>query len=137
MSEQDGERDAEQDDGHRGGGDAVAALALVEDVDRGHLGPEREVPRDDHDRADLADDACEGHRDAGEDPREDVRQHDPPEDRVLAGAERAGRLLHLRVELESTGCTVRTTNGSDTKQSTSTIADRVNARWMPTGECGP
>ena len=38
--------------------------------------------------------------DAGEDPGQEVRQHDPAEDGELAGAERAGRLLHLRVELE-------------------------------------
>ena len=37
----------------------------------------------------------------------------------------------------STGCTVRTTNGSVTKSSARKIAVRVNATLMPTGECGP
>ena len=32
---------------------------------------------------------------------------------------------------------MRTTNGSVTKSSASTIAVRVNATLMPTGECGP
>ncbi len=36
-----------------------------------------------------------------------------------------------------TGCTVRTTNGSVTNISAATIAVRVNAMSIPTGDCGP
>ena len=36
-----------------------------------------------------------------------------------------------------TGCTVRTTNGSVTNISASTIDVRVNATSIPIGDCGP
>ena len=36
----------------------------------------------------------------------------------------------------STGCTVRTTNGSVTNSSAMKIAQRVNARWTPIGDLG-
>src|SRR3954449_1449642 len=75
--EQDEERQREQDDRDRSRSRRVAVLALVEHVDRGDLGPERDVPREDHDGADLADRAGERHRYAREDPRKDARQHDP------------------------------------------------------------
>ena len=41
------------------------------------------------------------------------------------GAQRGRGLLHLAVELESTGCTVRTTNGSVTNSSATTTPARV------------
>ena len=93
--EQHRERDREQHDRDGRAPVPVAALDLVEDEDRRDLGLVRQVARDDHERADLADRARERERDAREDPREDVRQHDPAEDRQLARAERARRLLHL------------------------------------------
>ena len=83
---------------------APAGLPLsicAEDEDRRDLGLVRQVAGDDHERADLADRPGERERDAGEDPREDVR-----EDRCggrsssSRGAERARRLLHLAVELD-------------------------------------
>ena len=104
----------------------------------GDLGLERQVARDQHDRADLADRARERERDAGEDPGEDVRQHDPAEH----GAARPRRASAPPPpspwsSSSSTGCTVRTTNGSVTNSSASKIAVRVNATLIPTGECGP
>ena len=62
------------------GAGLVAALDVVEDEDRRDLGLERQVPGDEHERADLADRARERERDAGEDPGEDVRQDDAAED---------------------------------------------------------
>ena len=90
---------SEQHDGDGGGSGRVAARVLVEDVHGGHLGAVRQVARDDRDRADLADRAGERHGDAREDAGEDAREHDAAEDGALAGAERAGGLLHLRVQL--------------------------------------
>ena len=53
-----------------------------------------------------------------------------------APSERAASSISVSSS-SSTGCTVRTTNGSVTKSSASTIAVRVNATLMPTGDCGP
>ena len=54
----------------------------------------------------------------------------------LAPSERAASSIS-RSSSSSTGCTVRTTNGSVTKSSARTIAVRVNATSIPTGERGP
>ena len=81
----------------------VAALDPPEDVDGRDLGLERQVARDQHDGAELADRPRERERDAGEDRRQQVREDDAPEDRERARAERRGRLLHLAVELEQHG----------------------------------
>ena len=67
------------------------------------LGLERDVPGDEDDCPELADRPSEGERDAREDRRHEVRQHDPPEGRERAGAERGRGLLHLPVELEQNG----------------------------------
>ena len=53
-----------------------------------------------------------------------------------APSERAASSISTSSSI-STGCTVRMTNGSVTKQSASTIAPRVNAMCRPTGEVGP
>ena len=97
--EQEQERNREHDDRHRRRAVLVPALDVVEDEDRGNLRLEREVAADQDDRADLADRACEREGDAGEDPGEDVRQHDAAEDTCFARAERPCRLLRLAVEL--------------------------------------
>ena len=104
----------------------VVALDLAEDVDGRDLGVEREVARDQHDRAELADRARERERDAGEDRRQ------RGSGRRCAGRSAVGRAPRQaaassisRSSSSSTGCTVRTTNGSVTKSSASTIAARV------------
>ena len=56
--------------------------------------------------------------------------------RSLAPSERAASSIS-RSSSSSTGCTVRTTNGSVTNSSARKIAVRVNATLTPTGECGP
>ncbi len=53
-----------------------------------------------------------------------------------APSERAASSISTSSSI-STGCTVRMTNGSVTKQRASTIAARVKARWTPTTEFGP
>src|SRR6266849_7945560 len=93
------ERDGEEHDGDGRGARPVAAVDLVEDEDGRDLGLEREVARDEHDRADLPDGTGEREGDPGQDPGEDVGQDHAAEDGQLAGAERAGSLLHLSVEL--------------------------------------
>ena len=117
---------------------AVAALDAVEDEHRGDLGLVREVARDDHDRADLADRARErerrrrrGSRGGCSAARSGGRRVNSP-----APSERAASSIS-RSSSSSTGCTVRTTNGSVTKSSARKIAVRVNATLMPTGDCGP
>src|SRR2546429_8062926 len=58
------ERDQEQQNGDRRGADRVARLDLARDVDRGNLGLERDVSRDQHDGSELADGAGKCKRDA-------------------------------------------------------------------------
>ena len=71
--EEDHERDHEQDHRDRGGAGRVAALDLAEDEDRGDLGLEGDVARDQDQRAELADRARERERAiAGEDRRGEV-----------------------------------------------------------------
>ena len=96
------------------------------------------LPGDEDERADLADRAGERERDAREDPGQDVRQDDARGRPVvsLAPSERAASSISTSSS-SSTGCTVRTTNGSVTKSSARKIAVRVNATLIPTGDCGP
>ena len=89
--------------GHGGRTGRVAALDAPEDVDGRDLGLERQVPRDQHDRAELADRPREGERDPREDRREQVRKDDVAERPERPGPERGGGLLHLAVELEQHG----------------------------------
>src|SRR6476660_6945796 len=97
---QNGARDREEHDRDGGRAGGVAALDPEEDVDRCDLRLVGEVPRDEDERADLTDGACESEADAAEDPREDVGQHDTAEDGEIGRAERAPGLFHLRVELD-------------------------------------
>ena len=61
--------------------------------------------------------ARERHRDPGQDPGQDRRQDDATEGRELARPERLRGVLELLSSSISTGCTVRTTNGSVTNSS--------------------
>ena len=62
-----------------------------------------------------------------------TRQDDALEDLPAVGAERRRGLLELRLEILSTGCTVRTTNGSPMKTSAMKMPSGVNATLMPSG----
>jgi hypothetical protein len=101
-AEQDGEGDHEQDDRDRRGAFRIL-LDPIEEVDGGDLRLEGEVPRDQDDCPDLPDRARERHRDAGQDPREDARQHDAPESGEAARPERLRGVLELLVELDEHG----------------------------------
>ena len=103
-----------------------AALDLVEDEDRRDLGAGTgRLPEISTIDADLADRPRERHRDAREDPREDVRQHDPAERRSARSRRATAPPPPSRVSSSSsTGCTVRTTNGSVTNSSARKIAVR-------------
>ena len=85
--EQHRERERQQHDGHRRGADRVVALDLPEDVHRRQLRVERDVARDQDDRAELADGAREAHGRARQDGRNEVGQHDAAEDRRRARAQ--------------------------------------------------
>ena len=93
------ERDHQQDRRHRRRADGVVVLDARQDAHRGDLGLEREVARQQHERAVLADPSGERERRAGGDGRDQARQHDPAEGRERRRPERAGRLLDLAVEL--------------------------------------
>ncbi len=98
-SEQDRKRDEQEHDGDGRGAFGVLRDAMEEE-DRGDLGLERQVAGDEDHRAVFADRARERHRNAREDPGQDVREHDLAERGELARAKRAGRLLELLVELD-------------------------------------
>ena len=83
-----------------------------------------QVAGDDHERAELADRLRERERDAGEDPGQDVREDDAAERRQLDAPSDFAACSISRSSSSSTGCTVRTTNGSVTNSSASTIARR-------------
>src|SRR4051794_7818580 len=83
--EEHGERDHEQQDGERRSALHVVAVDPLEDVERRDLCLEREVARDEDDRAELADRARECERDAGQERRQQIREDDPPKDREAAG----------------------------------------------------
>src|SRR5215208_7024765 len=101
--EQDPEREREQDDGDRGRAGDIAALELPEHEDGGDLRLVRQVPRDQHDRPELADRPRERERDARQDRGRDGRQDDPAEDLPARRTERRGGVLHLAVELVQYG----------------------------------
>ena len=118
IEQQHGEGDDEQHDGRRGGAGLVAALDPPEDEDRRDLGLVRQVAGDDHERAELADGlgererrrrtgspgGCSGRRSGGTSSASD------------APSERAASSISWSSS-SSTGCTVRTTNGSVTNSS--------------------
>src|SRR5581483_687139 len=89
------ERDRQHENGERRGAGGVVAVYVLEHVQRGDLGLERDVPGDEHDRAELTDRAreCQGH--AGEERRQQVRKDDAAKDRDAAGAERCRGILHV------------------------------------------
>ena len=60
----------------------------------------RQAAGEEQDRAELAEGAGEGERDAGGEAGEEVGEDDAAEDREAAGAERGRRLLHLAVHLD-------------------------------------
>ena len=97
--DQQGQRDRQQDDRDGGRAGDVAVLDLAADEDRGDLGLERDVARDQDQRAVLAERPGEGEQHAGEDAGQQVGEDDPPEDGEAAGPERGRRLLHLLVQL--------------------------------------
>src|SRR5829696_2822195 len=99
-ADQDQQREREQHDRDRGGADRVVALDLLEDEHRGDLRLERDVARDQDDRAELADRAGERQRGAAQDRRHEVGEDHAHEDGPAVGAERQRRLLHLAVELD-------------------------------------
>src|SRR5690242_3707005 len=85
--EQHDERDDEQEHRKGGGSLRVAGVQPLEDVERSNLRLEREVARDQDDRAELADRARERERDARQQRRKQVREDDASEDRQSPGAE--------------------------------------------------
>ena len=85
--------------GNRAGRRQVVALGLAEDPGGRHLGLEREVARDQHDRAELADGAGEGQAGAGQDRGQDARQQDAAQHLAPGGAEGRRGFLDLRIEL--------------------------------------
>src|SRR5581483_6997076 len=89
--EEDTERDREQKDGERGCTARIARVQPLEDVERGDLRLEWEVPRDQDHGSELADGARECKRNAGEERRQQVREDDAAEDREAPGAERRRR----------------------------------------------
>ena len=94
------QRDDQQHDRHGGRGTRAGRPRLVHDVDRRDLGLERDVARDEHDRAELAHAAREAERAAGQDRRHQVGQDDPAGRRERRGAQRRGGLFHVAVQLQ-------------------------------------
>src|SRR6266404_2620607 len=93
--EEDGEGDREQQHGECRRSGRVAAVQMLEDIERGDLRLEREVAGNEDDGTELAHSAREGERDAGEQRGQKVRKDDAPKDREPVGAERRRRLFHL------------------------------------------
>ena len=91
--------DGDEHDGHRARRREVPALGEAVDEGRGDLGLEREVARDEHDGAELADGAGEGEAGAGEDRRQDAREDDAAQYLARRGAEGGRSLFGLRIEL--------------------------------------
>src|SRR5829696_1474752 len=77
----------------------VVDLDLVVDKDRGDLGLVRQVPGDEHDRAELSHGAGEAQGGTREYGWQQVGEDDPPEGRERARPERVRRLFHLAVQL--------------------------------------
>ena len=98
--EQYAEGDAENHNRGRGRSARIAAFDPSEDVQRDDFRLERDVPRDEDERPELADRARERERDARQDRRQDARQDDAQEDPGAARTKRRGSFLHLAVQLE-------------------------------------
>src|SRR6266566_8124603 len=98
--EQHTERDQENDDRSRCRATRLSALEPAEHGHRYDLRLEREVSRDEHDRAELADGAREREGDAGQNRGQDARKNDALESREATRAQRGGGVLHLAIELE-------------------------------------
>ena len=112
----------------------VEFLQPDDDQQRRDLRHHRQVAGDEDHRAVFADAAGERERKAGEQRRQDRRQHDL--ERPCAGGWRraAPRLPRSPSRVPaSTGCTVRTTNGRPTKISATTTPSGVKATLMPSG----
>src|SRR4051812_7767786 len=78
------ERDHEQHRGHGSSLGQLVTLDIGQDPDRGDLRPVRQVARDQHQGAVLADPASKGQRGAGSDRRNQARQDDPAKGREPA-----------------------------------------------------
>src|SRR5215203_5336427 len=98
--EEQGEGDREQHDGDRRRARRFSALHLPEDVDRGNLGLERLVARQEDHRAELAHGPGETQGRPREYGRREGGQDDPPEGGEAARPQRSRRLLHVAVQLE-------------------------------------
>src|SRR5215211_928195 len=98
--EEQGERDHEQHDGDRRRARRLSALHLPEDVDRGNLGLERLVARQEDHRAELAHGPGEAKGRPREYGRREGGQDDPPEGGEAARPQRSRRLLHVAVQLK-------------------------------------
>ena len=85
--------------GHRAGAREVVALGQPEDLRRGDLGLEREVARNEDDRAELADGPGEGQAGAGQHRGQHAREDDPAQHLAPRRAEGGGGVLGLRIEL--------------------------------------
>jgi hypothetical protein len=135
--EQDSERDPEQQHRDRGRATGVVRLKLAEDVYGGDLGLERQVPRDEHDRSELADGPRECEGDAREDRGEQVREDDPGKIANEPTPSDAAASSISRSSSSGTGCTARTTKGRVTNRRASINPALVKATSTPKGPPGP
>jgi hypothetical protein len=111
--------------------DTAAALVTSsfstreEHVHRGDLGPVGDVAGQDDHRAELAHRPGEGQGGAGQQGPGRWWEHDPPEAGQLAGAQAAGRLLHVRLHGQQHRLDRADTNGKVTNASAKTTPSRL------------
>ena len=99
MSEDDDEGDEQHDGGDGRGAGVVELLEPDDDEERRDLRDEGNVAGDEDHRAVFADGAGERQREAGEDRRQQRRQHDAEHGLPAVGAERGRGLLDLALEI--------------------------------------
>src|SRR5438105_10224184 len=96
--EQERERGEEQDERQRGGAGVVVLLEPGDDEEWRDLGAQRQVARDEHDRAVLAERPRDRQREPGEHRGKDGGEDDPPERLQPAGAQHGSRFLEMRLD---------------------------------------
>src|SRR5215212_2989767 len=101
--DQDQQRERQEQHGDRRCAGYVVDLDLVEDVHRSDLGLVRQVPADEHNRAELSDGAGEAEGRVRENRGKQIGKDDPQEGRGKTRPERVRRLFHLAVHLGQHG----------------------------------